>query len=389
MSIPHYQEASLQGENIAKRRVMQKSKKAMEGEEQRAIRSGKVIDELKTSYRTIVANLQMQLTTMNITKSTIESIIAAAAGGLTFKGDEDEGFEMSDEGSDFKVTQGNLHSLLIGTLGKLVNLASQCKVLCASLSDKVRESGRPITGSADLSKINSLLGEVADAFGSQGETGFNKGLSQMLEELSILGGAGVPDVRRLALLYIESMSECATIIERLQRNEYETDIQRVFIPSRSTDPTRRADIAAGRENREFSGEEYRLLNSLREKGLLRGDDFTSVYSGDRGDDSTIGSSSSSSSSGSSGQSSGRVFRPNRATTGIRPPRPAQRFVPGIGTVSDEDSDYQQGFSSSGSDVEIGIFEGDSDDESDDESALSSGSGLYSLPASSRYPMRIH
>lgn len=387
MSIPHYQEASLQGENVAKRRVMQKTKKAFEGEEQRAIRSGKVIDELKSSYRTIVANLQMQLTTMNITKSTIESIIAAAAGGLTFRGDEEEGFEMSDEGSDFKVTQGNLHSLLIGTLGKLVNLASQCKMLCLSLSDKVRESGRPITGSADLSKINSLLGEVADAFGGEGDTGLSKGVSQMLEELSILGGAGVPDVRRLALLYIESMAECADIIARLQRNEYETDIQRVLIPSRSTDPTRQADIAAGRESRVFSGEEYRLLNSLREKGLLRGDDFTSVYSGDRGDDSTIGSSSSSSSSGSSGQSSGRAFRPYRATTGIRPPRPNPRFVPGVGTVSDDDASYQEGFSSSGSDVEIGIFQGDGD--SDDETLESSGSGLYSLPASSRYPMRIH
>ena len=122
MSIPHYQEPSLQGDNVAKRRVMKKAKEAFEGEEQRALKSGQVLDELKVAYKGIVQNLQLQLITMNLTKSAIESIVAAASSGgpafrlstiLATPNSDEDSVQMSDEGSDFKVAQGNLHSLLI------------------------------------------------------------------------------------------------------------------------------------------------------------------------------------------------------------------------------------------------------------------------------------
>jgi hypothetical protein len=299
--IPHYQEVSLQGENVAKRRVMKKAKESFEGEEQRAIKSGQVIDELKSAYKTIVQNLQLQLLTMNLTKSTVESIVRSISAGMpTFKrGDEGEGEFI--EGED--VATGNLHSLLIASLGKLVTLSNQLRILCGNLSDKVRESGKPITGSADLSKINSLFADVDRAFGAGANEGFTRGLGQMLEELRIIGGAGVPAVERLVELYVDNMVEAHAVIGRIQRNEYETNIESVMIPSKSTNPARLAGIADGTERRKFTGEEYKLLVKLREEGLLQDDDFTSVYSGELEPDEY------SYSSGSSGRSvSTRISR---------------------------------------------------------------------------------
>jgi hypothetical protein len=407
MSIPHYQEQSLQGENIAKSRVMKRAKKGFESEEQRAIKSGQVIDELKTSYRTIVQNLQLQLLTMSLTKSTIVSIVSGLGGRharpRTEDGEEREAYIAFED--DEEAVTGNLHSLLIGSLGKLVTLSSQLRILCGNLYDKAKETGRPVTGSADLSKINSLFADVEKAFGSGGE-GYTRGLSEMLDMLKELGGNGVPQVENLMDLYARNMVEAYAIIGKLQRNEYETDYQKVYIPSKSTTPARLAGIADGSERREFTGEEYKTLVELRDLGLLRGDDFTSVYSGDRGDDSTIGSSRSGSSrssrsskssrssrssrsSGSSSSSSGIRFRPERGFTRV-PIRPT-RFDPLLGTISaSDDSSYQEGFDSSsdGTGSDSGMYidyrEPDSDDDTD-----YSGSGLYSIPASKRYPLRIH
>lgn len=362
MSIPHYQEPSLQGDNVAKRRVMKKAKEAFEGEEQRALKSGQVLDELKAAYKTIVQNLQLQLLTMGLTRSTISSIIAAASsGGLAlYPANDDESARMSDEGSDFKVAQGNLHSLLISSLGKLVNLSSQLKILCGGLADKVRESGKPITGSADLSKINALFDEVQRAYGQESEYGFAKGVGQMLAELQMMGGRGVPQIDGLVLLYETNMTEAHTIIGRLQRNEYETDIQSVLIPKINPTLERQAEIAAGTERRTFTGAEYKMLVELRKQGLLREDDFTSVYSGARDDDSTIASSRSGSSRSS--RSSGIVFRPRYSRRGY----------------------MKEGDSESSVFSEESLSEGDSDDDTD-----YSGAGLYSIPASHRYPLRIH
>jgi hypothetical protein len=398
--IPHYQEQSLQGENVAKRRVMKKAKEAFEGEEQRAIKSGQILDEVKASYKTIVQNLQLQLLTMSLTKSTVESIIAAVAAGLPTHVGEDEYIE-----GDENIAQGNLHSLLIGSLGKLVTLSSQLRILCGNLSDKTRETGRPIVGSADLSKINSLFSDVDISFGANSKTGFNKGLGQMLIELRIIGGAGVPAVERLLELYLRNMSEAHEIIGRLQRNEYETNLEKVFIPSRSTDLVRRADIAAGTEKREFTGEEYKLLVQLRDQGLLRGDDFTSVYSRNRGDNSTISSSelepddysySSRGSRSSISTTSSRarnVFRPNMYV-----PRYSRRGYEKEGdsassVFSDSDDDNSTIASNDGTGSSSGMYpfpyrprQRDLPDSDDD--TLSTGSGLYSIPASYRFPQRI-
>lgn len=353
--IPHYQEASLQGENVAKRRVMQKAKKAFEGEEQRAIRSGQVLDELKNAYKAIVANLQLQIITMNITKSTIESIVASASLDVDLDGN--------------RMNESTLHSLLIGTLGKLVTLSSQLKLLCSNLFDKIRESGRPVSGSADLAKINSLFSEVETNYGVWDHSGLSKTLSEMVFAFEELG-KGVPQVERLLTMYETSMKEAQTYIFKLQKNEFETDIEKVLIPSKSKVMQRKADIASGKETREFTGEEYALLFELRKMGLLSGDDFTSVVSGE--DDSSISTRSSKSS-----KSSRIAFRPLGSSTGIRPPR--TRTTQQIRTRGFSSSEE-----SSGSDVPIGIFQGDDESDSDDESALSSGSGLYSLPASSRF-----
>ena len=385
MSIPHYQEVSLQGENVAKRRVMKKAKTAFEGEEQRAIKSGQVLDEVKASYRTIVQNLQLQLLTMTLTKSAVESVVrAASAALLTIRAGQP-----IIEGED--VVQGNLHSLLIGSLGKLVSLSSQLKLMCGGLADKVRESGRPITGSADLSKINSLFADVDRAFGADtdGERGFSRGLEQMLTEMSLIGGAGVPQVERLTDLYVVNMYEAHEVIGKLQRNEYNTNIESVFIPKPTTDLVRRADIAAGSERRTFTGEEYKLLIQLRDAGLLRGDDFTSVYSGNRGDDSTVSSGElepdeySYSSRGSRSTTSSRarnVFRPNMYV-----PRYSRRGYEKEGdSASSIFSDDNSTIASADSGTTYYADEGDSDDDTD-----YSGSGLYSIPASTRYPLRIH
>jgi hypothetical protein len=392
--IPHYQEVSLQGENVAKSRVMKRAKKGFESEEQRAIKSGQVIDELKNAYRTIVQNLQLQLLTMNLTKSTVESIISAVDAGLPTQIGEDEYIE-----GDESVVQGNLHSLLIGSLGKLVTLSSQLRILSGNLSDKTRETGRPIVGSADLSKINSLFGDVDRSFGANSETGFNKGLGQMLTELRIIGGAGVPAVERLIELYLRNMYEAHEIIGKLQRNEYETNLESVFISKRSQAQGRAEGRADGSERQKWTGEEYRLLLQLRDQGLLRGDDFTSVYSGARGDDSTV----------SSGELepddysySSRGSRSSRSSRGI-PFRPAERRRFSRRGYEKEGDSASSVFSDSGDDSStIASWDGTGSssgmypfpyirppDSDDDTLSNYSASGLYSIPESKRYPLRIH
>jgi hypothetical protein len=326
---------------------------------------------------------------MNLTKSAVESVVRAASAALpTIRGNEP-----IIEGED--VVQGNLHSLLIGSLGKLVSLSSQLKLICGGLADKVRESGKPITGSNDLSKINSLFADVDRAFGAGagGERGFSRGLEQMLTEMRFIGGAGVPQVERLTELYAENMYEAHEIIGKLQRNEYTTNLESVFIPKRSQAQGRAEGRADGTERQEWTGEEYRLMLQLRELGLLRGDDFTTAYEGRRGDDSTVSSGElepdeySYSSRGSRSTTSSRarnVFRPSMYV-----PRYSRR---GYEKEGDSDSsvfsDDDSTIASENSGMNV-IFRDpdarvpDSDDDTD-----YSGSGLYSIPASTRFPQRI-
>jgi hypothetical protein len=397
--IPHYQEESLNGENVAKRRVIKKAKEAFEGEEQRAIKSGQILDEVKASYKTIVQNLQLQLLTMSLTKSTILSIVNSIDAALpTYRrrADGEEGGEYIE--GDENIAQGNLHSLLIGSLGKLVTLSSQLRLMCGGLADKVRESGRPITGSGDLSKINSLFAEVKIAFGQEYDEGFNAGVEEMLRALTALGGRGVPQVQGLVDLYGANMTEAERIIGGIQRNEYNVNLESVFIPARNQAPNRQAGRADGSERQVWNRAEYELLLQLRNQGLLRGDDFSTAYEGNRGDDSTVASGELEPDEYSYSSRGSRSSRSSR-----RRAIPAAR-IRRRGYEREGDSDPSTVYSSDDDNSTIASIDsgmniinrdyqprprGRRDEpDSDDDTISSSGSGLYSLPASYRFPQRI-
>jgi hypothetical protein len=289
MSIPSYQFASLQMENDAKKRVMKRAKKGFETEEQRAIKSGKVVDSIKNVYKSILANLALQKTTIIVAKSFVESIA----------NDPLQPAKIDDEStvSDFSVAtedvskERGLISYLIASLGKLVGLASQLVNLITALRDEVISSGKPASPSIDIAKIISLMDDVDKEYGNWGVSGLAKALAVMVDGLYEVGQYP-PQLDGLLNIWEESNGDAREALEKIQNNQYISEYQNVNIPSKTTDPTRRAEIASGRESRDFTGAEYKLLTELRKKGLLSGDDFTSVYSGDLGDDGTISSSGS-------------------------------------------------------------------------------------------------
>ena len=352
MSIPSYQFASLEGDNIAKRRVMVKAKKGFETEEQRAVKSGKIDDSIKNVYQLIIANLELQLTTITVA----EAFISTMAYEPVEEGDED-GLGAERE----------LHSYLIGSLGKLVNLASTLNSLISKLRDEIVKSGNPANPSVDIGKIFSLMDEVDNAYGQSGQSGLNKAVIVMANVLAERGQP-VPQLDGLLEIFEVANLDSRTKLEKIQRNEYGVELQSINIPirqGREVNQDRLNAIATGEERRNFSKAEYQLLLDLKKRGLLREDDFTSVYGGD--DDRSFASSSRSGSSvtsyyaeessdegesdsdddtmssSASSRSSGRVFRPNRYV-----PRQRNYF--------------------------------------DDSSSSSSGSGLYTIP---HQPSRIH
>jgi hypothetical protein len=315
MSIPSYQFASLEGDNIAKRRVMVKAKKGFETEEQRAVKSGKIDDNIKNVYRSIISNLELQLTTITVAEAFISTMA----------------YEQAEDDVE---AERELHSYLIGSLGKLVSLASTLYNLISRLGDEIVKSGNPANPSVDIGKIFSLMDDVDNAYGEYGKSGLNKSFAVMVDVLSERGQP-VPQLDGLLEIFEVANFESRTRLEKIQRNEYGVELQSIKIPireGRTVNQGRRDDIATGAEQRNFSKAEYQLLVDLKKRGLLRDDDFTSVYSGE--DDRSFASSSRSGSSGtsyyaedssdegdsdddtmsrsaSSRASSGRVFRPER------------------------------------------------------------------------------
>jgi hypothetical protein len=319
MSIPSYQFASLEGENIAKRRVMTKAKKGFETEEQRAVKSGKIGDGIKNIYQLIIANLELQLTTITVAEAFVSTMA----------------YEPVENDEDGIEAERELHSYLIASLGKLVNLASTLYNLIGRLGDEIVKGGNVANPSVDIGKIFTLMDEVDKAYGEYGKTGLNNAFAVMVDVLSERGQP-VPQLDGLLEIWEVANLESRTRLEKLQRNEYGVELQSIKIPireGRDVNPERQANIASGNERRNFSKIEYELLLDLKKKGFLRDDDFTSVYSGDDrsfatgssyssddtgseegdSDDDTMSRSASSASSRSraSSQSSGRVFRPTR------------------------------------------------------------------------------
>ena len=265
MSIPSYQFPSLEGENIAKRRVMKKAKKGFETEEQRAVKSGQVDDNIKSVYQMILANLEMQLTTISVTEAFVKTMAYDP---------------YSDE--DDADPEQELHSYLIGSLGKLVNLSTTLNMLVGRLKDQIIKSGRSNVPSVEISKIFTLMGEVDDAYGEFGRTGLSKSFSVMIDALNDRGQS-VPQIDGLLEIWEVSNFDARDKLEKLQKNEYGVDLERIKIPirkGRTVNPDRMADIASGAERREWSKEEYKLLLELKKNGYLTEDDFTSVYGGD-------------------------------------------------------------------------------------------------------------
>ena len=269
MSIPSYQFPSLEGENIAKRRVMAKAKKGFETEEQRAVKSGQVDDNIKSVYQMILANLELQLSTISVTEAFVKTMSYEPYAEV----DYDERSMENDE--------KELQSYLIGSLGKLVNLSTTLNTLVGRLKDQIIKSGRSNVPSVEISKIFTLMGEVDDAYGEFGKTGLSKSFSVMIDALNERGEL-VPQIDGLLEIWEVSNFDARDKLEKLQKNEYGVDLERIKIPirkGRTVNPDRSANIASGAERREWSKEEYKLLLELKKNGYLKDDDFTSVYSG--------------------------------------------------------------------------------------------------------------
>jgi len=337
MSIPSYQFASLEGDNIAKRRVMTKAKKGFETEEQRAIKSGKIGDNIKNIYQAIISNLELQITTITVAEA---FVITTAYEDENQSVYDEASFDGStDTGSTSVGLERELHSFLIASIGKIVNLASTLNGLIARLRDEIRKSGNPANPSVDIGKIFSLMDAVDKAYGQSKQTGLNKAVSVMAQTLSERGQL-VPQLDGLLEIFEVANFESRSMLEKIQRNEYGVELKSISIPireGRQVNMERRADIASGLEQRNFSKAEYQLLLALRKQGLLKDDDFTSVYNGDDDMSFATGSSGTSyyaeessdegdsdegdsdddtmSSSASSRASSRIAFRPNRDRRG--------------------------------------------------------------------------
>lgn len=300
MSIPSYQFASLGAENIAKKRVMRKAQKGVETEEQRAVKSGKVADSIKNVYRSIIANLEMQKTTISIATAFIKTMVYS-----TLDPEEEEAPQ-----------ERELISFLIASLGKLVGLANQLSVLIGGLRDEIIKSGNPANPSIDVARIVALMDEVDKLYGQWGISGLSKAFAEMVESLEA-SGQYPPQLDGLLEIWEVANSDARETLNKIQSNAYQADLQSVNIPTKSTDARRLQGIREGSERRDFTRAEYEgmikarkrgdkftqlrrtgeeraltgkeraLMEELRRQGLLSGDDFTSVYQG-RSDDSTIG-----------------------------------------------------------------------------------------------------
>jgi hypothetical protein len=369
--IPTYQFASLQMENDAKKRVMKRAVKGQETEEQRVNRSGKVLDSIKNVYRSIIANLELQKTTISTATAFVDTL---AYGALRGEGDivdvaeGAEGAEIEDIGDEHK--EKALISYLIASLGKIVGLSSQLVNLIKAMRDEVIATGKPASPAIGIPKIIALMDDVDRLYGLWGVSGFAKSIETMLTSL-LEQGHHPPAIDGLLDLWETSNREARTTLEQIQMTQYNADFVSVNIPSKSTEVRRKADIASGVESRDYSRSEYELMLKLREQGYLQDDDFTSVYSGDFGDydDSTIASYSDddgdSYTSGSNASS--RRIAPSLSSN-ARSSRSGFSNLPPLEFVPQW----------------VGQREPDSDDDTD-----WGGNGLYSLPTTQGHPLRYY
>ena len=378
MSIPSYQFASLQMENDAKKRVMKRAKKGFETEEQRATQSGRIASSIKNVYSTIIANLEMQKTTIVIAEAYIKSVAYEAVIYRTQQMNFDEDASLIDNEGDNK-QERSLGSYLFATLGKIVSLSSQLVSLVNKLGEEVYATGKPATASIGITKIITLMEDVDKLYGNWGISGLSKSLSVMATALQN-SNTYPPQLDGLLDLWEENNFDARDILEKIQSNQYTTSLKSIRIPSKSTNPVRRG------EKRDYTSKEYELLLELRKKGLLSGDDFTSVYSGEDRDDSTISTFGTfSSATSSNGGDSDDEFSDSDsddesgayADARRRARRDADRSV--FGRVPDSDDDTVSAWSGQSYYANL----------KDDDSTISSGSGLYTLPfGRSGVPMRL-
>lgn len=392
MSIPSYQFASLQMENDAKKRVMKRAKKGFETEEQRAIKSGRVVDSIKNVYSTIIANLEMQKSTIVIAEAFIESVAYEAVvyrpPRINF---DDDASLMGDEEDK---QERSLGSYLFATLGKIVSLSSQLVSLVKKLGEEVYATGKPATASIGITKIISLMEDIDKLYGNWGVSGLAKAISVMATALQN-SKTYPPQLDGLLQLWEENNMSARDILEKIQSNQYTTSFESINIPSKTKNPVRRANIARGEEKRDYTSKEYKLLLQLRQKGLLSGDDFTSVYSGEDGDDSTISTFGTLSSASSSDSDARRVLYTDSdsddesgayADARRRARREADRNV--FGRVPDSDDDTVSAWSGQSYYADLKSlpsvhteYRHMPSNYFDDDSTISSGSGLlYTLPS---------
>lgn len=300
MSIPSYQFASLNMENDAKKRVMKRAKKGFETEEQRSIKTGKIIDSIKNVYKSIISNLEMQKTTIIIARAFVDSIASSEIEEEAYEYDDDDpknpeylqpiGDDEASEGSVIALKEKGLISYLIASLGKLVSLADQLVNLIKALREEVQATGKPASPSIDIAKIVKLMQDVDNLYGNwDGDTGLAHSMHVMVDSL-YKQGSYPPQIDGLLDLWEKNNNRSREILEEIQTNQYKTEYKSVNIPSKSKEPRRQRDIASGREQRDFTGDEYKLLVELRRKGFVSGDDFTSVFSGYDDDELTLSSS---------------------------------------------------------------------------------------------------
>lgn len=285
-------------ENDAKKRVMKRAKKGFETEEQRSIKSGKVKDSIKNVYKSIISNLEMQKTTIIIARAFVDSIASSALEEEEYEYDNSEnpedlqpiGDDEASEGSVIALKEKGLISYLIASLGKLVSLADQLVNLIKALREEVQATGKPASPSIDIAKIVKLMQDVDNLYGNwDGDTGLAHSMHVMVDNL-YKQGSYPPQIDGLLDLWEKNNNRSREILEEIQTNQYKTEYKSVNIPSKSKEPRRQRDIALGREQRDFTGDEYKLLVELRRKGFVSGDDFTSVFSGYDDDELSLSSS---------------------------------------------------------------------------------------------------
>jgi hypothetical protein len=377
-------------ENDAKKRVMRKAHKGVETEEQRAIKSGRVADSIKNVYNTITANLEMQKTTIEVAEAFIKSVAYSVVVYETPRNMFDDDASMSTDDTDIAKEKG-LGSYIIASLGKLVSLSSQLVLLVNKLRDEVIATGKPATPSIGVSKIIATMTEIDALYGNWGVSGLAKSISVLSVALQERNQYP-PQLDGLLELWEGNNDLARDTLEQIQKNQYTATLESVHIPSKTKDMVRRGTIARGEEKRDFTRREYELMVQLRKKGLLSGDDFTSVYMGD--DDATIstyGTFSSASSSDDEDDDDADARRQAR--------RDADRNV--FGRVPDSDDEYSVDNSGISYYADIrsnpsvraetvylprGYFD---NDDSTISSRGSTGSGLYTLPfGRSGVPMRL-